>query len=62
MARYAVYFTWNDGFEDSFNAESAKERDFNISEMKQRGDFKYIAWARIYVNGEYGKRTVVLDR
>lgn len=28
--KYAIYFTWNDGFEDSFNVADAKERDINI--------------------------------
>lgn len=35
---YAVYFAWNDGFEDSFNVENAKDRDMNIKEMIARGD------------------------
>lgn len=52
--RYAVYFTWNDGFQDSFNCYFAKERDMNIKEMIERKDFKYIGWCRIYANGEYG--------
>ena len=34
--RYAVYFIWNDGTEDSFNVDSAKERDLNINEMIAR--------------------------
>ena len=25
--RYAVYFTWNDGTEDTFNCDSALERN-----------------------------------
>ena len=52
--RYAVYFTWNDGFEDSFNVYTAKERDMNIREMIKRKDFKEISYCRIYSNGEYG--------
>ena len=58
--KYAVYFIWNDGFEDSFNCVNAKERDMNIKEMIQRGDFKEIRWCRIYSNGEYGKEIRVL--
>lgn len=54
MDRYAVYFTWNDGTQDSFNVQDAKERDFNIREMKSRKDFRYIGWCRIYTSGEYG--------
>ena len=37
--RYAIYFTWKDGLEDSINVESAKERDMNINEMRTREDF-----------------------
>lgn len=58
--RYAVYFTWNDGFEDSFNVYNAKERDFNINNMLKRGDFKSISYCRIYANGEYGSHKKVL--
>lgn len=53
--RYAIYFTWKDGFEDSFNCKDANERDSNIKEMINRGDFKEIKYCRIYANGEYGK-------
>ena len=65
MARnteWAVYFTWNDGVEDSIIADSTKDRDTDIKEMISRGDFKYIAYCRIYANGEYGIDKVVLDR
>lgn len=62
MSRYAIYFTWNDGFEDSFNVSNAKERDANIAEMKSRGDFKFISWSLIYANGEYGKINVVINQ
>lgn len=53
--RYAIYFTWNDGTEDSFNVDNAKERDLNIKEMLERHDFKYISFCKIYKNGEHGK-------
>ena len=52
--KYAIYFTWNDGTEDTFNVYNAKERDMNIKEMINRGDFKEISYCRIYANGEYG--------
>ena len=52
--KYAVYFTWNDGFQDTFNTDSAKERDLNIREMIERKDFKSISYCPIYANGEYG--------
>ena len=58
--RYAVYFTWNDGFEDSFNVDSAKERDFNIKDMIDRKEFKSISFCIIYANDEYGKTIKVL--
>lgn len=58
--RYAVYFTWNDGFEDSFNVDSALERDLNINDMIKRNEFIKIEYCRIYANGEYGKRIKVL--
>ena len=58
--KYAIYFTWNDGFEDSFNVCDAKERDMNIKEMIDRKDFKSIRYCRIYANGEYGIDKVVL--
>lgn len=58
--KYAVYFTWKDGFEDSFNTSTAEERDITIKEMKARKDFKEISYCRIYKSGEYGKRVKVL--
>ena len=58
--KYAIYFTWNDGFEDSFNVADAKERDMNIKEMIDRKDFNAISYCRIYASGEYGMRKVVL--
>lgn len=58
--RYAIYFRWNDGFEDSFNAESARERDVNIKEMLARKDFKEIHYCPIYADGEYGTATQVI--
>lgn len=60
MSRYAIYFTWNDGFEDSFNVESAKERDMNIKQMISRKEFKSISYSRIYNSGEYGKIIKIL--
>ncbi len=57
---YAVYFTWNDGFEDTFNVDNAHERDFNIKEMVKRGEFSKISYCKIYANGEYGKDIKVL--
>lgn len=58
--RYAIYFTWNDGFEDSFNVPNAKERDLNIRQMIARKEFKRIRFCRIYASGEYGKEITVL--
>ena len=59
--RYAVYFIWNDGTEDSFNVNSARERDLNIKEMvARRKEFKEISYCKIYANGEYRDRKYVL--
>lgn len=58
--KYAIYFTWSDGFEDSFNTGTAEERDLNIKDMKVRKEFKEISYCRIYKSGEYGKRVKVL--
>ena len=58
--RYAIYFTWNDGFEDSFNVVDAKERDKNIRDMIKRGEFKEIRYCRIYASGEYGREIKAL--
>lgn len=32
--KYAIYFTWNDGFEDSFNVSSASERNVLLKILK----------------------------
>lgn len=58
--KYAVYFTWNDGTDDSFNVDSAKERDMNIKNMLARKDFKRIRYCKIYSNGEYGSMILVI--
>lgn len=52
--KYAIYFIWNDGFEDSFNVNNAKERDANIKNMIDRDDFQEIGYCKIYADGEYG--------
>ena len=52
--KYAIYFTWNDGFKDTFNVYTAKERDMTIKDMIRRKEFKEISYCRIYSNGEYG--------
>lgn len=58
--RFAIYFTWNDGTEDSFNVDSKEDRDLNIKNMIERNEFKSISYCRIYSNGEYGNKTKVL--
>ena len=57
--KYAIYFTWNDGTEDTFNVDTAKYRDLNIKNMLELNKFKNISYRQIYKNGEYGKQTVV---
>ena len=59
--RYAIYWTWNDGFEDTAIVYSAKERDVNIKDLIDRKEFKAISYCPIYANGEYGSRTTVLE-
>lgn len=54
--KYAIYFTWNDGTEDSFDAIDAKDRDLNIKEMIERKEFKRISYSKKYANGEIGCR------
>lgn len=58
--KYAIYFTWNDGFRDVFNVDSAQERDMNIAEMIERNEFSEIHYCRIYSNGEYGRSIQVI--
>ncbi len=57
--KYAIYFTWKDGAEDTFNVYDAKARDWNINEMIVRNDFTNISYCKIYASGEYGERKVV---
>lgn len=58
--KYAIYFTWKDDTEDTFNVTDAKERDLNIKDMIGRNDFKSISYCHIYASGEYGKHVKVL--
>lgn len=58
--KYSIYWTWNDGTEDSTIVYSAGERDRNIKDMLSRGEFKAIAYCKIYNSGEYGRRTIIL--
>lgn len=59
MYRWAIYFTWNDGTDDSVNAENAKERDAYVKDMLGSGNFKSIKYCRIYASGEYGVDIIV---
>lgn len=58
--KQAIYFTWNDGTEDSFNVYNAQERVMNINEMLKSNNFSAISYCKIYASGEYGKRVKVL--
>ena len=64
--RYAIYFTWNDGTDDSVIENSAKRRDMTIKamidlkDMMDKSSFKSISYCPIYANGEYGVRTYVV--
>lgn len=59
--RFAIYFTWNDGFADTFNVDNAKERDMNIKDMVARNEFKSISYCPIYANGGYGSRVYAYE-
>lgn len=52
--KYAIYFTWNDGTEDSFDVNDAKERDMNIKLMIEEKEFRRISYSKKYANGEIG--------
>lgn len=58
--KYVIYFTWNDGTEDSFNCQDCKDRDLNIKNMKKRKEFTQISYCKIYKNGEYGLRKKIM--
>lgn len=60
IMKYAIYFTWNDGTEDSFIATDREDRDLNIKNMISRKEFKAISYCKIYKNGEYGRHIKVL--
>ena len=57
--KYAIYFTWKDGVEETFNVYDAKARNWNINEMIAIKEFTNISYCKIYTNGEYGERKVV---
>ena len=57
---YTVYFTWNDGTEDSFNCANAYERDFNIDFMLNSQCYSRIEYCKFYKNGEHGRNIKVL--
>ena len=57
--RYAVYFTWADGTDDSIHCDDALDRDLNIKGMLERDEFIKISWCPIYKSGEYGKHHFV---
>lgn len=60
--KYVVYFTWKwNGEKDSFNVDSARERNMNIDEMIEREEFESISYCPIYRDGEYGKRINVYN-
>ena len=57
--KYAIYFTYKGGTEETFNVYDAKARDWNINEMTATKDFTNISYCEIYASGEYGERKVV---
>jgi hypothetical protein len=57
--KYAIYFEVQ-GYKDTFNVKSAKERDMCLKELlRNDAEYKNICWCKIYVSGEYGKRVFV---
>lgn len=60
MTTYAIYFTWNDGFEDVIEEKGAKARDISIKEMLNRKEFKAISYRAKYKNGEYGRTVSIM--
>lgn len=57
---YAIYFVWNDGFEDSVKVTGARDRDIKIKDMLDRKDFFAITYCIIYANGDYGMTMKVI--
>jgi len=59
--RYVVYFTWNDGVEDSFTVANEFELDSNIRGIANRKDcIKRVLYREIYANGKLGEEVKVL--
>ena len=59
--RYVVYFTWNDGVEDSFTVANEFELDSNIRAMANRKDcIKGVLYREICANGKLGEEVKVL--
>lgn len=57
--KYAIYYSWNDGTKDSFNVDSAKERDFHIKNLLEWSAISKVSYCKIYSSGEYGSRILV---
>lgn len=57
--RYAIYLTWEDGFEDSIIETGAYVRDLSLKELKEREDIVEVSYCKIYKSGEYCKRIKV---
>ncbi len=58
--RYAIYFTWNDGYQDSFNVDNVKDLDMSLKELLSYIQIKSISYCSISADGEYSKRKYVL--
>ena len=54
--KYAIYFTYKGGTEETFDVYDAKTRDWNINEMTARKGFTNISYCKVYTNGEHGER------
>lgn len=57
---YAITAIWNDDVESSFLVESTEEKNMYIKILANSREFKALSYCKIYDNGVYGKRKVVL--
>jgi hypothetical protein len=51
--KYAVYFKWFDGTEDTFNCDNRDDMLLNVRTIKRNGDQKLTGVSKILKSGEY---------
>ena len=59
MIHYAIYFTWNDGTEDSCIEYGAKSRNITINELLANDEIIKVSYCKIYKSGEYGIHKII---